>query len=924
MKRFLKSILGGSFDVRKGEWTLTLLMFANIYLILVTYYLLKPARDALFLVMASPQELPIVFIIIALVTVPIITIYSKAGRSLKLHKLINITTVILIVNLLALRWLIERNDPWIYYLFYIWVSIYGVLVTSQFWLLANSIFDAAQAKRIFVLLGLGGIIGAITGGQITKLIIANFGISTENLLFFCIGFLAITIVLVSLIWKVKMQQGEELSHRKKKAGGETKESFSLMIETLKGSRHLKLTVGIIAITVMVASIVDFQFKFIAVESFPEKEELAVFFGGFYSWLSLASFGMQGLFTNRFLRKLGVGGAILFLPIGLLLSGATMIIMPGLVAAIIFRGSEGAIRYSIDKTGKELLFMPVPLEVKKRLKILIDIFVDRFFRGVAGGLLLFCTFVLKLSIVEITYVVLVFVAVWILIALIMRKEYVNTFRRALEERRIDPDELRFNVDDAQSLNALIAALGSTNEKHINYALTMLTSVREKGLKWPIKPLLQHQSDEVKINALIVLQNLGDESDIADVEPLLKDENIDIRSRAINFIARHSNRDDKEILKEHLESTDKNVSEAALACIVEFGSPQEIELITDAVIEKMIDQHGEEALSGRLEVAKALGVIESADLSKYIRTLLNDSSAAVVAETINSIGRQQVREFVPWLINKLSDRDSRVHCRNSLAAFGTKVLGTLNDYLNDEKLSTTMRKHIPRVMAEIPHQDTINLLTNSLEAQSSWLAYDILKALNRLRINHSNLKFNDREIDSTVINETRSFYEVLQILQLQNGHDKPECVLLKNSLEERLDANLEQIFRLMGLRYPPDDIYSAYLGVVSKHRKVRANAIEFLDNLLKADMKRYILPIIDEVSADFTAQKGRDLFRFELDSEEEGLCCLINGSNVWLKVCAIYNVPRLKTDKLVDLVKDMQNDKDPMVRETVKLVLEKIES
>ena len=206
MKRFFKNIVGGSFDVRKGEWTLTLLMFANYYLILVTYYLLKPARDSLFLVKVSPQELPIVFIIIAIVTVPVITLYSKAGRTLKLHKLINITTVILIINILILRWLIERDDPWIYYLFYIWVSIYGVLITSQFWLFANSIFDAAQAKRIFVLLALGGIIGAITGGQVTKLIVTYFGISTENLLFFCICFLAITIVIVSVIWRIRIQQ----------------------------------------------------------------------------------------------------------------------------------------------------------------------------------------------------------------------------------------------------------------------------------------------------------------------------------------------------------------------------------------------------------------------------------------------------------------------------------------------------------------------------------------------------------------------------------------------------------------------------------------------------------------------------------------------------------------------------------------------
>ena len=283
MKRFFKNIVGGSFDVRKGEWTLTLLMFANYYLILVTYYLLKPARDSLFLVKVSPQELPIVFIIIAIVTVPVITLYSKAGRTLKLHKLINITTVILIINILILRWLIERDDPWIYYLFYIWVSIYGVLITSQFWLFANSIFDAAQAKRIFVLLALGGIIGAITGGQVTKLIVTYFGISTENLLFFCIGFLAITIVLVSVIWRIRIQQGSEPPPSRKKVGVETKESFSMMVGTLKGSKHLKLIVGIIATTVMVAAIVDYQFKFIVFESIPEKDKLTPFFGDFYTW-----------------------------------------------------------------------------------------------------------------------------------------------------------------------------------------------------------------------------------------------------------------------------------------------------------------------------------------------------------------------------------------------------------------------------------------------------------------------------------------------------------------------------------------------------------------------------------------------------------------------------------------------------------------
>ncbi len=125
MKRWLKTII----DVRSGEITLTLLMFFYYYLLLVTYYFLKPARDSLFLVEIGATQLPIVFILIAVIVVPVTTLYSRASRSLKLNQLINITTFVLIINLVLLRWLLQFNHSAVYYTLYIWVSIYAVLVT---------------------------------------------------------------------------------------------------------------------------------------------------------------------------------------------------------------------------------------------------------------------------------------------------------------------------------------------------------------------------------------------------------------------------------------------------------------------------------------------------------------------------------------------------------------------------------------------------------------------------------------------------------------------------------------------------------------------------------------------------------------------------------------------------------------------------
>ena len=76
----------------------------------------------------------------------------------------------------------------------------GVLTVSQFWLLANYVFNPREAKRIFPILAAGAIAGGITGGYLTRFTVKLVG-GTANLAFFCIAFLAITIVLMNFAWR---------------------------------------------------------------------------------------------------------------------------------------------------------------------------------------------------------------------------------------------------------------------------------------------------------------------------------------------------------------------------------------------------------------------------------------------------------------------------------------------------------------------------------------------------------------------------------------------------------------------------------------------------------------------------------------------------------------------------------------------------
>ena len=192
----------------------------------------------------------------------------------------------------------------------------------------------------------------------------------------------------------------------------------------RSHRHLAGIGGLLSLTMLVATLVDFQFKTVAVEAYPDQQELAVFLGKFYGRLSLVSLLLQTFLTYRLIRFWGVSGAILLLPLGLLLTSVGMLAVPTLWGAVLMRGIDGSLRPSVDKTGRELLFLPVPMEVKKRAKVFIDLFVDRWSRGLAGGLLLILTSFLHLPVNWISVMVLVLAGLWVVLAAVVRQGHTN--------------------------------------------------------------------------------------------------------------------------------------------------------------------------------------------------------------------------------------------------------------------------------------------------------------------------------------------------------------------------------------------------------------------------------------------------------------------------------------------------------------------
>ena len=94
-------------------------------------------------------------------------------------------------------------------------------------------------------------------------------------------------------------------------------------------------------------------------SIKDKNALTAFFGSFTFYTGLLSLALQWLLTSRLLRRFGLGVALSVVPVALALGSVGLLVSGSLAAAIMLRGSDQVLRYSIDRPAAELLYLPLP-------------------------------------------------------------------------------------------------------------------------------------------------------------------------------------------------------------------------------------------------------------------------------------------------------------------------------------------------------------------------------------------------------------------------------------------------------------------------------------------------------------------------------------------------------------------------------------
>ncbi|HYO45494.1 MAG TPA: MFS transporter, partial [Gemmatimonadota bacterium] len=389
-----------------------------------TQHLLKPARNAFFLSTAGSENLPWAYIASAVLSGLTTIVYGRWVARLERKRQIIGSQIFVVGTIVVFRLLLVEPTAWSAGAFYVWFNVFTLLLLSQFFLISGDLFDPRQAKRIFGFIGGGGLAGGVVGSAVAGFLAEPLG--TGNLMWLGCLQLLLCALLATRIFRIGQFRETIRSGQPKAERGSR--SVAGGFGVIRRIPHLRMIAVMLFTAVLVSTFVDWLFNAAVEEAIPGRPQQAEFFGQIFAAYNLIAFLVQLFFVSWVLRMLGVVGALFVLPLGMGGGVAWMLMAPGLWAASAAKGADQALRYSIDQSAKEILYLPVPTILKQRARPFIDVVVARGADALMGVLILVLSGTAALAGRGPALIAIGLVVVWLVAVLGVRR----TYRQALEK------------------------------------------------------------------------------------------------------------------------------------------------------------------------------------------------------------------------------------------------------------------------------------------------------------------------------------------------------------------------------------------------------------------------------------------------------------------------------------------------------------
>jgi AAA family ATP:ADP antiporter len=292
------------------------------------------------------------------------------------------------------------------WIIYLGIESFGSLVPALFWSFVASTTDTASAKRGYGLIIAGAQFGSILGPTI-----ATYAEVIGMVTLAKVVAVGIFMVPVLVYFFVKAHPSAAVEHREDKKSTGPIEGLRLLFS----QPYLLGILGVATLYEIIGTILDYQMKFIADETYQSVEKVTQFLGTFGQSVNLLSLLFALVGTSFFIRRFGLTFCMVAFPITIGAAVCYVFFHPSLWALFGAMVAIKGLSYALNNPCKEIMYIPTSKDVKFKAKGWIDVFGGRSAKASGSGINAFFTSMADLMFYG-SIISLGIIGVWIMVAL----------------------------------------------------------------------------------------------------------------------------------------------------------------------------------------------------------------------------------------------------------------------------------------------------------------------------------------------------------------------------------------------------------------------------------------------------------------------------------------------------------------------------
>lgn len=423
--------------VKRDEIPLASVMFGYFFSVITIFWILKPIKKTIFYEFYSgsgfqflnwdftvAQAELIAKLLNMVVAFFAVMVFTLISRKYKRQQLTYIFTTFFIFCFTGYACLLNNPNTATVWSFYLFGDLFSTVMVASFFAFLNDSVTPDTAKRLYGIIGLGGVIGGVFGTSFVRLQIDNFSSSSWLWICFAIGLLIVT--LAATAGKIIGSQTQTtLPEQNSQNREKSDKNFAIEgAHLVFKSKYLISILLIVGFYEIVSTTLDFQFSsticyYLDPALNPGVDEGAIGrqFATMFAVTNWVSMFVQLFLTSFIMTRFGLTTALLVLPLAVLAGSSAFIVMPVLWIGSFLNTADNGFSYSINQSAKETLYVPLSRKEKYKAKAFIDMFGQRFAKAIAVlfSLLITSVFTNFSAIRWLSLFVLIIIVLWVFTA-----------------------------------------------------------------------------------------------------------------------------------------------------------------------------------------------------------------------------------------------------------------------------------------------------------------------------------------------------------------------------------------------------------------------------------------------------------------------------------------------------------------------------